>query len=155
MTGSKSNLNILLAIVTSASLLYSGLVTVFAYYIVLEEQEPEGIGKISVVIQVKSERPAFKFEWIKMAIVNKGASAYDALNSIANLSTTDYASYGKYIVGIDDANEGDSYYWFFYLWNFELDLWELSPLGVSGMKVSDGDILRFMLENRGYPLNNV
>jgi len=139
-----------LTVALIGALVYSGVVTTFAYFLVLDQQEPEGIGRISLFIEISSKRPSYELNWKGMAVVDKGSSAYAALSSVANVSTKDYAI-GKYITGIMGITEGNGWYWFYYIWNFDLDDWELAPVGVSSYKVSDGDYLRFEFEDRDYP----
>ena len=141
----------ILTVALIGALAYSAVITLLAYAVIIEqESEPEGEGSIAVVIQITSEKPSFEHSWNEFAVVEKGSSAYDALSSIANVSTKDYAI-GKYITGINEVKEGDGWHWFFYTWDFNQDEWELAPVGVGAYKVNDGDFLRFELEQRAYP----
>ena len=146
----KSNTNILLIIVTIGALLYSGIITILAYNVIIEDEKPSGTGEISVTIFVFSTRVSDDLNWAEIVVVDKGASAYDALSSIANITTKDYPM-GKYLEGINGVIEEGGYYWFFYYWDFDKDAWELSPMGISSLKVSDGDFLQFKFEDRSYP----
>ncbi|MFQ5977857.1 MAG: hypothetical protein ACE5OZ_07005 [Candidatus Heimdallarchaeota archaeon] len=138
-----------LTVALIGALAYSALVTLFAYVAIVEQtQESEGEGRITVSIQISSQRSSMEFELFEIVVVDKGTSAYGALTSIANVTTKDYAI-GKYITGINDIEEGDGWHWFFYIWNFDLDKWELAPTGTASYNVSDGDFLRFALEQRG------
>ncbi|MHA2232606.1 MAG: hypothetical protein ACXAB4_08935 [Candidatus Hodarchaeales archaeon] len=138
-----------LTVALIGALAYSALVTLFAYVAIVEQtQESEGEGRITVSIQISSQRSSMELEMFEIVVVDKGTSAYGALTSIANLTTKDFAI-GKYITGINDIEEGDGWHWFFYIWNFDLDEWELAPTGATSYNVSDGDFLRFALEQRG------
>lgn len=138
-----------LTVALIGALAYSALVTLFAYVAIVEQtQESEGEGRITVTIQISSQRFSMEFEIFEIAVVDKGTSAYGALTSIANVTTKDYAI-GKYITAINDIEEGSGWYWFFYIWNFDIDEWGLAPTGTTSYNVSDGDFLRFAFEQRG------
>ncbi|MFW9914552.1 MAG: DUF4430 domain-containing protein [Candidatus Thorarchaeota archaeon] len=139
---------ILLTVALIGALVYSGAVTLLAYVAIVEqEQEPEGEGTIAVAIQILSEKPSFEYNWAGFSVVNKESSAYDALSSIANISTKDYPI-GKYITAINGIEEGNGWFWFFYVWDFNQDKWILASMGTGAYKVSDGDFLRFVFEER-------
>lgn len=65
----------------------------------------------------------------------------DALKSLEDLEVeTEDSDYGAYIISIDDLEQGDNYYWNYYVNG------EYASVGVSSYEIKNNDVFTFKLE---------
>ena len=65
----------------------------------------------------------------------------DALNSLEDLKVeTEDSDYGAYIISISDLEQGDNYYWNYYVNG------EYASVGVSSYEIKNNDVFTFKLE---------
>lgn len=65
----------------------------------------------------------------------------DALNSLEDLKVeTEDSDYGVYIISIGDLEQGDNYYWNYYVNG------EYASVGVSSYEIKNNDVFTFKLE---------
>ena len=73
--------------------------------------------------------------------VTEVTSALDAFALVANLTTTNYP-FGAYITGVDGYVENLPDFWGFYYYEFEIEGWMYSSVGVSHYYLQEGDRIK-------------
>jgi len=73
----------------------------------------------------------------------RGNTALQVFNEIAVLNLVNY-SFGVYIKGVNGYTEQFPNYWAFYYYNYELQVWSYSEVGVNNYYVEDGDQIKLM-----------
>lgn len=76
----------------------------------------------------------------KNILLPKNSTAFDAFNKTAKLNYTIDPIYGAFVSGINDLEQGNGYYWMFYVDD------ELAPVGVSSYILNRSLTLEFRYE---------